>query len=122
MSFTYNLNDKDTMVQIVSTLRLNLGDSTKDKGAKPDGTNFQDDELYYFYTDEGNNVGRATARGCEVLASHWSKAPRTMFGSLVDPRHVTRNYQKQANEFRKQYGYHEGRLGAFSVSMKQIDK
>lgn len=122
MSFSYNLNDNDPKIQVISNLRLNLGDATEDKGAKPDGTNLQDDELYYFYEDEGNNVGRAVARGCEVLATNWAKAPRTMFGSLVDPRHITKNYQNQAKEFRQQHGYYEGQPKAFSVSMKQIDK
>jgi hypothetical protein len=66
MSFTYDLSTNVGMVRIA------LGDSTEGSGVRPDGTNLSDEELTHFLTLEGNDVDRATARACEVLATQWA--------------------------------------------------
>jgi hypothetical protein len=121
MSFTYKLTSADLNESIVSKLRLEIGDESENRGVKPDGTNFADEELLFFYEEEGSVHGRAVAKALEVLAAQWSRAPRTMFGSLVDPRHIAKSYRATAGDLRLQHGYESSAVGGFSVSMKQYE-
>lgn len=70
MTFSYNL------ATATGQIRLEIGDtnSATDQGIRPDGTNFTDEELAYFYTAEGSNVLAASARACEVVARLWAGA------------------------------------------------
>jgi hypothetical protein len=57
MPITYNLSGSGTVLTI-SQLRLTIGDTTDGVGVKPDGTNFTDAEITYFYdTGGGVNAG-----------------------------------------------------------------
>ena len=118
MSFTYKLTSSNANEAIVSNLRLEIGDESENKGVKPDGTNFSDEELLYFYTQENSTHGRAVAKALEVLSAQWSRAPRTMFGSLVDPRHIAKSFRATAHDLRQQHGYTTSAVGGFSVAMK----
>lgn len=121
MSWTYDLTSTDESVVIISKLRIAIGDEQEGAGVKPNGDNFADQELTHFYEEEGDHIGRATALACESLANAWSRAPRTMFGSLVDPRHITKNYERRAKDLRRQHGYaRENESNAsFSIGMRQ---
>lgn len=119
MAFTYNLSDTDLDAKHISQIRLEVGDTSQDRGIKPDGTNYTDEEILHIYNNEDEVVGRAAARICEQQATAWSSVPRTMFGSLMDPRHVGRNYMRQAETLRRQYGYTDARSLPFSIPVKR---
>lgn len=116
---TYKINSSDPTEAYISAVRLEVGDTNVERGIKPDGGNYSDDEIVHIYEVEGNSIGRSSARICEQMANAWSSVPRTMFGSLFDPRHVGRNYMRQAETLRKQYGYYETESTAFSIAMKR---
>lgn len=95
MSFTYVLSTA------LGQLRLALGDTTETSGPRPDGSNFQDEELQVFLTLEENDVDRATARACETLATQWA----AMSDLTVGPRseklsQVAARYAEQARALR----------------------
>jgi hypothetical protein len=117
MAFTYFLSSTDSDIQVVSRIRLGIGDHKKAAGPQPDATNYQDDEILQIYADEGNDENRAMARLLEILATLWAGAPKTMFGSLIDPTRISRDYAMRAEKLRTQYGYGQGATGGFSVQM-----
>ena len=106
MTFTYDLDlSGDSLV--VSKIRLEIGDTdnTTDAGVKPDGTNFGDAELLYFYGEELSVLG-AAARACEVLARMWAGA-----GGLarvreyqIDTRQKSSDYAAMAVSLRERAG------------------
>jgi hypothetical protein len=59
----------------IGQIRLYIGDSTENDGAKPHGINFTDAELTHFYDYSGRSVEGATALACETLAWLWSLEP-----------------------------------------------
>ena len=115
MSISYDLTSNDPRIKAISEVRLGIGDTKEGKGARPDGSNYSDDEVFHYYTEEEDHVGKASAKGLEILATEWLRAPRTMFGSLVDPRHIGRGLQRQAKELRSQHGYSTSQSGGFSI-------
>lgn len=117
--FTYRLDSADLREQNIAKIRLEVGDTSEERGIKPDGENYSDTEIFYLFTEEDESIGRAAARVCEQQATAWSSVPRTMFGSLFDPRHVGRNFMRQAEKLRRQYGYTDERSATFSASMKR---
>lgn len=117
--FTYRLDSGDQQELIIAKVRLEVGDTSEERGIKPDGSNYSDSEIWYIYNEEDEVVGRAAARICEQQATAWSSVPRTMFGSLFDPRHVGRNFMRLAERLRRQYGYADTRSSTFSASMKR---
>lgn len=66
MSFTYDLTTD------IGKVRLALGDTSDGSGMRPDGANFEDEELDTFLVLEGDDVELATARALEVLANQWA--------------------------------------------------
>jgi len=120
MTFTYRLDSADLNEANIAKIRLEIGDNDEERGIKPDASNFTDEEILYIFGEEDENVGRAAARICEQMATSWSSVPRTMFGSLFDPRAVVRNYMKQAENLRAIYGHtDDAAAGSFSVGMKR---
>lgn len=119
MSFSYNLDSTDANKAAIARVRMEVGDTNQERGVKPDGTNYTDEEILVLYQEEAEIVGRTAARICEQLATSWSSVPRTMFGSLFDPRHVGRNYMRQAENLRKIYGHTTGEASAFSAGMSR---
>ena len=102
MSFTYDLTATGASLAI-SQIRLEIGDndSASGQGVKPDGANFTDAELTYFYSQESSNVIRAAARACEALSRAWATVPDWTIG----PRHesasqVSQRYREMAAELR----------------------
>lgn len=119
MTVTYRLESDDLNEVAIAQIRLEVGDTSEERGIKPDGSNYQDDEIIYIYNSEAQIVGRAAARICEQMATAWSSVPRTMFGSLFDPRKITWNFLKQAERLRAQYGVTTTTGTAFSLPTKR---
>lgn len=99
MAFTYDLSTD------VGKVRLYLGDKTNGAGPLPDASNFSDEELTQVLAQEGNDVMRAVAACCEILANAWA----AIASSGVGPRreessHVSEMYRKRAMDLRAQYG------------------
>lgn len=117
--FTYELNSDDLDVANIAKVRLEVGDTDPERGIKPQGENYTDDEILYAFNDEERIVGRAAARICEMSAAAWTAVPRTMFGALFDPRSVASNFMKQAVTLRQKYGYSNAQSQTFSISMKR---
>lgn len=118
MTFSYRLDSAVLEELNIAKIRLEIGDTSETRGVKPDATNYQDEEIIVLFNEEDQNVGRTAARICEQLATSWSSVPRTMFGSLFDPRHVVRNYMMRAQTLRDTYGHTaDTAAGSFSVGM-----
>lgn len=72
MTFIYNISDTtDTSSQ----MRLELGDNIFEDGILPDGNNFDDAELDYFYDAENDDFWSAVARAFEAAAARWGAYP-----------------------------------------------
>lgn len=105
MTFTYDLT---TLADPISQLRLEIGDTSPVPGAgvKPDGTCYQDQELTYFLTREGDIVGCAAAAVCEALARAWSSIGQISLGQISETHISTASkWADQAKLLRSQYGY-----------------
>lgn len=97
MSFTYSLAN-DT-----GLLRLEIGDTIEDKGCRPDGRNFSDEELAIFLAE--GSVGRGAGRACEVLSTEWSAHAGTQrLGPMSDARQQAKSYADRAKMYRSIYG------------------
>lgn len=120
MAFTYDLDNSDTTKADISRIRLEIGDTVEDAGVRPDGRNFTDEEITVLYEDEGSSVGKGAAKVCEVLAREWARVPKTRLGDLnVDPAHMSKTWQAQANQLRKIYGYQQAK--AFATQLTRAD-
>ena len=117
--FTYRIDSADLREQAIAEVRLEVGDTSEERGIRPDGSNYSDAEIWHLYNLEGEIVGRTAARIAEQQAAAWSSVPRTMFGSLFDPRHVGRNFMRIAKDLRRQYGVTDVRSATFSAGMKR---
>jgi hypothetical protein len=83
MAFTYNISDT---TDISSMMRLELGDTVLEDGILPDQANFSDEELDYFYTQEGDDFWLAIARAFDAAAVVWARYPEVY--------HMGPEYQK----------------------------
>lgn len=117
--FTYTLNSNDLDIANISKIRLEVGDTDPERGIKPHGNNYTDNEILYIFNDEERIIGRAAARICEMTATAWSAVPRTMFGALFDPRSVASNFMRKSKELRSQYGHSNVQSTSFSIGMKR---
>ena len=95
MSFSYDLASADTDTLNVSKVRLEIDDTVYTAGVKPDGTNFTDEEIMIWLSRESDDVMRAVASACEVLARAWARVadiavgPRQHFtGRRYSAHHV----------------------------------
>lgn len=118
MTYTYKIIGGTNDEQVIAKIRLAIDDTVEDKGPRPDARNFSDEEILSVYADEGDSTDRAVANMLEKLSSAWARAPRTMFGSLIDPTRISRDYREQAMVLRQQYGYGaSGAAAGFSLPM-----
>jgi hypothetical protein len=115
MSFTYDLTTE------VGQVRLEIGDNEYQNGAKPDSTNFRDDEIQIWLTREGS-VLLASAAACEALARLWSR----MADITVGPRRE--NYSTVAGRYADQAAALRARLAetgeaytTFSAGLARTD-
>lgn len=110
--FTYDLSTA------IGKTRLRIGDTMDGSGPRPDGRNFDDNEISALLTAEGNHVGRATALACEVLAAEWAAfAQDVRTGPIDEHRKQAEAFEKRADALRQQHGFTTD-VGGFSVPMK----
>jgi hypothetical protein len=114
MTWTYDISDT---TDISSMMRLELGDTEREKGILPEDGNFSDEELDYFYTQEDDNFWLAVARAFDAAASKWAAYPDSFY---LGPEHqkipaATLYSQKAANIRTKQLS-----PGVYSVSKDEI--
>lgn len=124
MAFTYDLDETGNDL-IISKIRLEIGDTidtavTADAGVKPDGRNFEDNELLYFYAAEASSVEGGAARACEVLGRMWARQP-----AQVKVRDYTVSSAGKAKEYRELADTLRRRIGkltkAGSVAIQPVD-
>jgi len=122
MTFTYGLDFTSPITQ----LRLEIGDTSPVPGfgVRPDGSCYQDEELQYFLTREGDIVGCAAAAVCEALAVAWTNVGTTTIGPLSEQHILTAGkYADRAKALRDMYG-HGAALptdGANSLTVGSLD-
>lgn len=76
-------------------IRLEVGDTTES------GSQFTDAELNWFYSDEGSNTLKASARALEVMAQRYShRAAFTADGLTVEWTNAAKAAREQANALR----------------------
>lgn len=80
MAFTYDLSSPDTDKLAISQVRLELGDTVPNVGVKPDGTNFQDEELLHWIVEEDYDIGHAVGRACDALSRLWTNITNITVG------------------------------------------
>lgn len=105
MAFTYNLSSTGDDL-IVSKIRLEIGDTVEDSGVKPDGTNYQDNEILYFYSEADSSINEATALIFDNLAGLWAGA-----GESVRIRDYTIDTKGKAESYRAMAAEIRGRSG-----------
>lgn len=113
MAFTYDLTTN------VGKVRLNLGDKVEGSGPWPNGGNFSDAEVEQILTQEDNEVMRAVAACCEILANAWAGVASIAVGPRREElNHVSEMYRQRAQDLRTQYG---GGDVTFSVPLDRED-
>lgn len=123
MAFTYDMAHADPTIKATSKMRFWLGDTVENKGAMPNGANFQDDELAEILSDEGDDIMRGVAAGLEVLANSWAAhAGELSLGPESEVSSQAKAYADRAIQMRKQFGYtpipttgQQMRKGGFNV-------
>jgi len=119
MSFSYDLASADTDTLNVSKVRLEIDDTVYAAGVKPDGTNFTDEEIMIWLDREGDDVMRAVASACEVLARGWARVADIAVGPRRESLgQVAQRYAEQAKSLRTQYG---GGDRTFSATLNRQD-
>jgi len=103
MTFTY---DSSSLTTAVAKIRLELGDTRELAGLRPDGENFSDEELTFFYGDEDSSVIQAVARCCEVLSREYAAYAgfQALSESSGEYNRKSEQFAKRAAEIREQTG------------------
>lgn len=98
MSFSYDLTTD------IGQMRLELGDTLKGSGVRPDGCNFSNEELKFWLDREGH-VMRAVAAACESLARQWSSSTTVTVGPYSETLSLIQgNWADRAKNLRTLYG------------------
>ncbi len=118
MAFTYDIESADTDELAISKVRLEIGDTEENAGAKPRNQNFSDAEIQMLLDREGDEM-RAAAGACEILARQWARVASAQVGPLRnDYNHVSEMYAAQAKELRAQYG---GGASGVAMTLQRAD-
>jgi len=100
MAFTYI----GTLATDRDKVRFYLADKVASAGPRPSDGNFTDAEIDGLITVE-TSWERAVAGGFETLASEWIRYPSFQADNFAISRsHIAKNYQDQAERWRKRYG------------------
>lgn len=125
MTVTFDLTNEIAPIYRRSQLRLLTGDTSDGDGPRPNGGNFQDDELDVFLVLEADNMNRAAARIFEVLAAEWSRyAGSYRLGPESEEARQAEAFAARAAEWRSLYGFtvdNEGTAGATSAVVNWSD-
>ena len=120
MAFTYDLDHATEAIANQSKVRLEIGDTVIDEGPRPNGANFQDDEVAYWLESEGDHIMRATAAACETLARQWSLIPTTRLGPHGESASdIAKAYAERAKQLREEYG-RGNTTGAFAFAVGTV--
>lgn len=103
------------------------GDTIEDAGPLPDGRNFSDAEIAFFYDIEGSHVQRGAAAALEALAAAWSAYEGRYREGPVDEESLSSTaFANQAQKLRAVYGHNKAgdadaaaAAGGFSVAMRR---
>jgi hypothetical protein len=121
-TFTYDLSSSDPTIQAISKIRLELGDNVQNAGVLPNGKNFTDVELYFFWQDEGENIFRAVAAACGTLARMWSRMSDVTTGDVSRRNSsVAKEWRAEADRLRAVYGWASGYSSSFSTGVSRRD-
>lgn len=107
MSFTYSLSDANETNKLISKVRLEIGDTQEGLGVRPNRnqSNFTDEEIQYWLTEEDNDPMLASARACDALASAWSIiANETNGPRKIELGKVAQEWRTHADRIRSVYG------------------
>ena len=121
MAFTYDLSTT------TGRIRRMAGDTIEDAGPLPDGRNFSDAEIAFFYDIEGSHVQRGAAAALEALAAAWAAYEGRYREGPVDEESLSSTaFAKQAAQIRSVYGWNKAgddsaaaAAGGFSVAMRR---
>ena len=88
----------------IGQIRLLIGDDRDGDGVKPNGDNFSDAELTFFY-EQGGSLNLAAALACESLAWQWNNHPNFAADGLrVDRGSIAGRWFRAARQFRANQG------------------
>ena len=123
MTFTYNpLLTSGNAFYLVSRVRVELGDTVKDAGVRPDGANLTDEELTAWLTEENDHVMHTVIRACNALARMWSNQVNITVGPLKEEfSKVAGNWSAMAKSLTEQYGPPMNGGSGFAVASARID-
>jgi hypothetical protein len=95
MTFTNTLST-DT-----GKVRLYIGDDVSGTGVLPDGSNFSDEQIAIFLSDNGSNINSAVAALADNLAYRWAIVPESISkdGLSVSRGDMIAKYQALAKKF-----------------------
>lgn len=105
MAFTYDLSTDIGKVRFEISDTVEAVGASAGVGAKPDGTNFSDEEISSLLETEGESWGRAAAHACEILATAWAAVPDTTVGPRTElSSQVSFMYGERAKALRARFG------------------
>ena len=114
LEFTYDIADTS---DISSRIRLEIGDNRINDGILPNGGNFTDSELDYFYSAEGDDFQLALARAFDAAAARWASFPDDVhLGPEFQTFSASKFYAQKAYDIRTK----QQRPGSYAVDKAEI--
>jgi hypothetical protein len=121
VTFSANQFDSATLGNI-SRVRLEIGDTIKDAGVKPDGSNFSDEELSVWLEEESEHVMHTVIRACLALARLWANRVNITVGPLKEEfSKVAEHWSAMAKSLTEQYGPPVSAGSGFAVATRRVD-
>lgn len=103
MTFHYDLSSATESIVLISTVRLEIGDTVENDGVRPDRSNFSDEEIQVWLDQENDDPMLAAARACDALARAWSLVTNETVGPRkTELGQIAERFEKQANGLRSQ--------------------
>jgi len=113
MTWTYGGNPATSTIDAI---RLEIGDTIEEEQL------LQDEELEYFYEEEGSILG-AAARACEAIAAKFSREADLKVGELsLSASQKAKHYQEKAKVLRERAQKKGSTLGKLTTSTIKTDK
>lgn len=114
----------DGASELINQMREEIDDTRQEPdGVYPDGHNFSDQTLLTLHAAEGLNLGRLTARCCEILARAYARYPTaSRMGPVGESVAASKHYRLEAARLRQLHGYSSNtrHLGAQSVPVEVV--
>ena len=113
MTWTYGGNPA---ASVIDAIRLEIGDTIEDEQL------LQDEELEYFYEEEGSVLG-AAARACEAIAAKFAREADLKVGDLsLSASQKAEHYREKAKVLRERAKKKGSTLGKLTTSTIKTDK